>query len=240
MSGYNADTPADRQQKGALAITAVPRIAVAVVAAYAAAQMIADITSVKIGTVAGLAVDMGTFIYPITFTLRDLVHKVLGKKNAQALIIVAAVINLLMVIYTSWAASIPSDPLSDPDGVFGAAYSMVYGPLWRITIASILAEVVSEMVDTEAYHWFVTRITRNKQWARVLVSNSISMPIDNAIFAVGAFGALPFLQNHFLTAPWVVVGEIFIFNLIVKFAVTLVSLPLIYLTPDRDWAQDLD
>jgi hypothetical protein len=26
----------------------------------------------------------------------------------------------------------------------------------------------------------------------------------------------------------------------VKFAVTLVSLPLIYLTPDRDWAQDLD
>jgi len=240
MNDVNVERRGVSQKNGALVATAVPRIAVVVVAAYAAAQMIADITSVKIGTVAGLAVDMGTFIYPITFTLRDLVHKVLGKKNAQALIIVAAVINLLMVLYTAWAASVPVDPLSDPDGSFGAAYSMVFGPLWRITIASILAEVVSELVDTEAYHWFVTRITRRKQWARVLVSNAISVPIDNAIFAIGAFGALPLLQDHFLTVPWAVVGEIFIFNLLVKFAVTLVSLPMIYLTPDRDWSQDIE
>lgn len=211
----------------------VPRIAVVVIAAYIAAQMVADITSVKIGEVAGLAVDMGTFIYPVTFTLRDLVHKVLGKRNAQVLIVTAAVINLFMVIYASWAASVPSDPLSDPDGSFGMAYGMVFGPLWRITIASILAEVVSELADTEAYHWFVTRVTRDKQWLRVLVSNGISVPIDNAIFAIGAFGALPGLQDHFLTAPWTVVWEIFIFNLLVKFGVTLLSMPLIYLIPNK-------
>lgn len=226
------------EQTSAPLVTAVPRIAVIVIAAYVAAQMIADITSVKIGEIAGLAVDMGTFIYPITFTLRDLVHKVLGKRNAQLLIIVAAVINLFMVLYAAWAAGIPSDPLSDPDGSFGAAYSMVFGPLWRITLASIVAEVVSELVDTEAYHWFVTKITRDKQWARVLVSNSISVPIDNAIFAIGAFGALPGLQDHFLTAPWSVVWEIFLFNLIVKFGVTLLSLPLIYLAPDRRWEDE--
>lgn len=217
---------------------AVPRIAVVVVSAYIAAQMIADITSVKIGLVAGLAVDMGTFIYPITFTLRDLVHKVLGRRNARTLIVTAAAVNLFMVLYAAWAASIPSDPLADESGAFGEAYSMVFGPLWRITIASILAEVVSELADTEAYHWFVTKITRHKQWARVLVSNSISIPIDNAIFAIGAFGALPGLQDNFLTAPWAVVWQIFIFNLIVKFGVTLVSLPLIYLTPDRNWGAD--
>lgn len=213
------------------AALSVPRLAVVVVAAYIAAQMIADITSVKIGSVAGLAVDMGTFIYPITFTLRDLVHKVLGRRNARVLIVAAAAINLFMVIYASWAASVPSDSLSDPDGSFGAAYSTVFGPLWRITIASIVAEVVSELADTEAYHWFVTRISRDKQWLRVLVSNGISVPIDNAIFAVGAFGALPGLQDHFLTAPWTVVGEIFLFNLLVKFGITLVSMPLIYLIP---------
>jgi queuosine precursor transporter len=54
---------------------------------------------------------------------------------------------------------------------------------------------------------------------------------------VGAFGALPFLQDHFLTLPWSVVGQIFLFNLLVKFAVTLVSLPFIYLAPDRDWSR---
>ena len=211
---------------------AIPATAVVVVAAYIAAQMMADITSVKIGVVASLAVDMGTFIYPITFTLRDLVHKTLGKRNTQVLIVLAAVINLLMVLYTMWVASVPS---ADP--VFGEAYSVVFGPLWRITLASITAEIISELADTEAYHWFVTKITRRYQWARVLVSNAISVPIDNAVFVLLAFAPLPGLQGHFLTESWGIVWEIFLFNLIVKFGVTLLSLPLIYLTPDGEFEE---
>jgi hypothetical protein len=221
-----------RQQKNETVravATAVPVAAVIVVACYIGAQMLADITSLKIGIVAGYAVDMGTFIYPITFTLRDLVHKTLGKRNAQALIIMAAAINLFMAAYLAWAASVPSDP----SWGLGAEFSAVLGPLWRIVIASILAEVVSELIDTEVYHWFVTRITERYQWARVLLSNSVSVPVDNLIFAVGAFGALPFLQDHFLTLPWAVVGQIFVFNLIVKYGMTLISLPLIYLSPKK-------
>lgn len=220
----------NRLQQRSVAAT-IPQIAVIIVGAYIGAQMLADITSLKIGLIGGWAVDMGTFIYPITFTLRDMVHKALGKRNARTLVLTAAGINLFMALYLMWTASVPGDPawgLQDE-------YSAILGPLWRIVIASILAEVVSELVDTEIYHWFVTKITTRYQWLRVLVSNSISIPIDNVIFAVGAFGALPFLGDHFLTLPWVVVWEIFIFNLIVKFLVTLVSLPFIYLSPDRDW-----
>ena len=43
-----------------------------VVAAYIAAQMLSDIMSLKIAYVAAFSVDAGTFIYPFTFTLRDL------------------------------------------------------------------------------------------------------------------------------------------------------------------------
>lgn len=223
-------TQTQQKQEAARAVgTAVPTIAVIVVASYVAAQMLADITSLKIGLIAGYAVDMGTFIYPITFTLRDLVHKTLGKRNAQALIIMAAVINLFMAAYLAWAASVPSDPAWG----LGAEFSAILGPLWRIVIASILAEVISELIDTEVYHWFVTRITERFQWARVLLSNSISVPVDNLIFAVGAFGALPFLQDHFLTLPWDVVWQIFVFNLVVKYGMTLLSLPLIYLSPKK-------
>ena len=212
----------------------VPRIAVVVVASYAAAQMLSDISSLKIAVIAGLAVDMGTFIYPITFTLRDMVHKVLGKKNAQTLIITAAVINVFMAIYLAWAASVPSDP----SWGLGAEFSAILGPIWRIVIASITAELISEMIDTEVYHWFVTRITTQYQWARVLVSNSVSIPIDSFIFAVLAFAPLPGLEDHFLSVPWNIVWQIFLFNLMVKYAVTLVSMPLIYTTPDRDWHND--
>lgn len=198
--------------------SAVPVAAVLVVAAYIAAQMLSDIASLKIGLVAGLAVDMGTFIYPITFTLRDVVHKVLGKRNAQALILAAGAINLLMAAYLMWAVSVPGDPSWGLDAEFAA----ILAPVWRIVTASIAAEVVSELVDTEIYHWFVTRVTTRYQWARVLLSNSVSVPVDNAIFAIGAFG---------WSLPWAVVWQIFVFNLIVKYGVTLVSLPMIYLTP---------
>lgn len=199
-------------------IVNISQIVIVVVAAYIATQMLSDIASLKIGVVAGLAVDMGTFIYPLTFTLRDLVHKTVGKRNAQALILSAGVINLFMAGYLMWAASVPSDP----EWGLGTEFSAVLAPVWRIVLASMTAELISELIDTEIYHWFVTQITTRYQWARVLLSNSVSVPIDNAIFAIGAFGWL---------LPWAVVWEIFIFNLIVKYGMTLLSLPLIYLVP---------
>jgi len=201
------------------------RSAIIVVSAYIGAQMLADIASLKIGVVFGLAVDMGTFIYPITFTLRDLAHKLLGKRNAQTLVISAGAINLFMAAYLWWVASVPSDP----SWGLGDEFSAILAPVWRIVLASIVAEVVSELLDTEIYHWFVTRVTTRYQWLRVLTSNSISIPVDNLIFAVGAFG---------WTLPWAVVGQIFLFNLVLKYAMTLLSLPLIYLVPSRADAQE--
>lgn len=193
---------------------------VIVVASYIAAQMLADISSLKIGVVLGLAVDMGTFIYPITFTLRDLVHKLLGKRSAQTLIFSAGVINLLMAAYLSWVASVPSDP----DWGLGEEFSAILGPVWRIVLASIAAEVISELIDTEIYQWYVTRFGVRNQWARVVFSNTVSIPIDSLIFSIGAFG---------WTLPWGVVWQIFVFNLLIKYAVSLVSIPLIYLVPER-------
>jgi uncharacterized PurR-regulated membrane protein YhhQ (DUF165 family) len=58
--------------------------AVIVSALYIAAQILADITSLKIITFAGLSMDAGTLIYPITFTLRDLVHKSAGIRVARS------------------------------------------------------------------------------------------------------------------------------------------------------------
>lgn len=199
----------------------VTRVVVLVIAAYIGAQMLADIASLKIGVVAGLAVDMGTFIYPITFTLRDMAHKTIGKRGTQTLIWAAAGVNLFAVLYLWWVSSVPGDLSWGLTAEWGAVFNATL--LGRIVIASIIAEVVSELVDTEIYHWFVTRITHRHQWARVLVSNSVSVPIDNLIFAVGAFGGI---------LPWEVVWQIFAFNLVLKYGVTVVSMPLVYTVPD--------
>ncbi|MFP3901207.1 MAG: queuosine precursor transporter [Acidimicrobiia bacterium] len=225
-----AEAPPRRRQP---AVT-VSRLALLAVGAYVGAQLVADVASLKIGTTFGRAVDMGTFIYPITFTLRDLVHKALGKRAARTVIVTAALVNLFMALYLQWAVRVPSDesyPLGDE-------FAAVLGPLWRIVVASIVAEVVSELLDTEVYHWFVRRVTTRLQWARVAVSNAVAVPVDNVIFAVGAFGALPLLGDHPLTLPWDAVWDVFVVNLTVKAAVSAASLPLIYVSPDRDWRAD--
>lgn len=203
---------------------------------YVGAQLVADIASLKIGVVGGRAVDMGTWIYPITFTLRDLIHKALGRRAARTVVITAAGLNLFMAAYLAWAANFAPDPTYE----LGSEFAAVLAPLWRITFASIIAEVVSQLADTEMYHWFVHKVTTRHQWARVLVSNAVSVPIDNLLFAMLAFGALPGLADHPLTLPWDTVWDIFVVNLTIKALVSVASVPLIYLAPDRDWANNPD
>lgn len=209
----------------------VSRVALVAVGVYVGAQVISQVTSLKIGTVFGRAVDMGTFIYPITFTLRDVIHKAAGRRAARIAILTSAGVNLFLALYLSWVASYPTDP-SYP---LGAEFAAVLGPLWRIVIASLLAMVVSELIDTEVYHWWVTRVTTRYQWLRVLVSNAVSIPVDNLIFAVGAFAPLFFLSaaQQDASLPWHAVWDIFWVNLVLKSLVSVASMPFIYVTPDR-------
>lgn len=195
------------------------RTTIIIISAYIAAQMLSDIASLKIIVILGLSMDAGTLVYPFTFTLRDLVHKKVGISGARVVIVVAAVINLLMAGLFWLVSEIPGDP---EVGV-QAAFATVLAPVWRIVIASIIAEVVAEMIDTEVYRIWIERVTRRYQWARVLSSNAVSIPIDSAIFCSIAFGGV--LPTH-------VVVAIFFSNLIIKSIVTVVSIPGIYLVKE--------
>ena len=200
---------------------------VLVVSFYIAAQMLADITSLKIAQVGPLPIDGGTFIYPFTFTLRDLVHKLLGKRAARTLIVAAGAINVVMAAFLAFVVWLPPDPTWP----LQEAFASVLGPVWRIVLASIAAEIVSELLDTEIYSLWVRRVTTRYQWARVLVSNAVSIPVDSLVFCWGAFGGA-------LDAA--TVWGIFWTNVLVKGAVTLISLPGIYLVPERGRAVALE
>ncbi len=181
-------------------------IAMVAVAGYIFAQMLADISSIKIAVLFGLAIDAGTFVYPFTFTLRDLVHKSWGKELARKLILTAGLINLAMAVFFQFVISLPADA----SWGLQSEFETILGPIWRIVIASILAEIISEIIDTEAYSFFKNKITSRLQWLRVLFSNSLALPID-------------------------VVWAIVVSNILVKGSITLLSLPTIYLVKeDRD------
>ena len=189
-------------------------------AAYIAFQMMSDIASLRIVMIAGFSIDAGTFVYPFTFTLRDLVHKTAGIKAARTLIIAAAVINILMAGLFWLTSILPADMNVGPQKEFG----MVLAPVWRIVFASIIAEVISELIDTEGYRLWVEKVTHRYQWARVLVSNSLSIPVDSLLFVWIAFGGV---------MPTAVVWSIFLSNLIIKGVTTLISLSGIYLVKEN-------
>jgi uncharacterized integral membrane protein (TIGR00697 family) len=193
---------------------------VLVSAFYIAAQMLSDIASLRIVLVAGFSIDAGTFIYPLTFTLRDLVHKVAGIKAARTLIIAAAGINLVMALLFKIVSILPPDLSVGPQTTFGA----VLAPIWRIVGASILAEVISELIDTEGYRFWVEKVTHRYHWARVLFSNAISIPVDSLVFSYLAFYGT--YASH-------VVFSIFLSNMIIKGITTIISIPGIYLVPER-------
>lgn len=189
--------------------------------AYVAAQMLSDITSLKITEFAGLSMDAGTLVYPFTFTLRDMIHKVAGVRVARALIIGAAIINLFMAGLFWVVARLPGVADTGPGTeLFGD----VLAPVWRIVFASILAEVISELIDTEAYSAWVRRFGERHQWGRVLASNALAIPIDSAIFVLVAFvGVVP------PGDAW----EILTTNVLVKGVVAVASIPLIYTVRGR-------
>jgi uncharacterized integral membrane protein (TIGR00697 family) len=186
------------------------------VALYIAAQVLADVASLRIIEVFGVTMDGGTLIYPFTFTLRDLVHKVAGVTVARTLIFSAAGINVVMAGLFWLVAKLPADPGVGPQLEFGAVLS----PVYRIVLASIIAEIVSELIDTEVYRAWVAKFADRFQWGRVLSSNAVSVPIDSVLFGVIAFGGV-FSAGAVVAIIW---G-----NILVKGIVTVISVPWIYL-----------
>jgi uncharacterized integral membrane protein (TIGR00697 family) len=132
------------------------------------------------------------------------------------LILAAGAINLLMAGLFWLVSRFPYDPAAGPQ----ADWDAVLAPVWRIVLASIVAEIISELIDTEIYQLWVQRVTRRFQWMRVLASNAVSLPLDSLIFVWIAFGGV------YASA---VVWSIFWANVLLKGAVTLISLPAIYL-----------
>lgn len=195
-------------------------LTVLIICSYIACQMISNIASVKIANVLKLAVDGGTFLYPLAFTIRDMAHKTIGKKNTQKLIIVSAIINIFTPIYFYIISQIPADISWE----FNEAFKTTLSPVLRISIASIIGSTISEFVDTEIYHFFTVKITKKYQWLRVLISNGFSIPVDNLLFVAIAFGGV---------LPFETLVGIFIFNFFVKYAVTIISVPMIYLVKEK-------
>jgi len=179
---------------------------------YIACELIANVTASKPVQLGGMVVPAAIFIYTLTFTLIDLINESLGKEGARKVILTAFLANLLLAAYVQLAVILP--PAAFYSGQ--EAFSGVLGSTSRIVFASLTAYLISSLIDAEVFSFWRARVQRLK-WTRVLVSNAISTWVDSVIFITLAFyGTMP---------VWVLIKG----QYVIKMAITLLSLPLIYL-----------
>lgn len=180
---------------------------------YVACELISNVTAGKPVAIGGIVVPAAVFLYALTFTLIDLINERLGKNGARQVVATAFAANLLLAGYVQFAIWLPAAPFYRDAGAFAG----VLGSTPRIVFASLVAYLVSSLVDTEIFAWWRAHVGGPK-WTRVLTSNAVSTLVDSILFISIAFaGVLP---------VWTLIRG----QYLVKMGVTVVSLPLIYAT----------
>lgn len=182
-----------------------------------------NIAATKVTYFGGLVMDAG-FIYSLTFTWRDLIHKQLGQKAAITTIWLSGAVNLLAALYFQLVVMMPAQ--TDWASAGGqTAWEFLFSLQMRIVLASILTALVAELIDTKAYQLW-TRGGRESwpQWTRVFVSNSISIPADSLMFPIIAFAGVLGMEG-LQQMVWT--------NIIVKALVTALVFWTIYLVPEK-------
>jgi uncharacterized integral membrane protein (TIGR00697 family) len=182
-----------------------------------------NIAATKVTYFGGLVMDAG-FIYSLTFTWRDLIHKQLGQKAAITTIWLSAAVNLLAALYFQLVVLLPAQ--TDWASAGGQiAWEFLFSLQMRIVLASILTALIAELIDTKVYQLW-TRGGREKwpQWTRVFVSNSVSIPADSLMFPIIAFAGVLGMEG-LQQMVWT--------NIIVKALVTALVFWTIYLVPEK-------
>lgn len=182
-----------------------------------------NIAATKVTYFGSFVMDAG-FIYSLTFTWRDLIHKQLGKRAAITTIWLSAIINLIAALYFQLVVFMPAQP--DWAGQGGQmAWEFLFGIQLRIVIGSIITALIAELTDTYVYHWWVSGIGKHRaDWTRVFISNAASIPVDSILFPLIAFTGIVGADAMM---------QMFGTNIAVKAITTILAFWTIYLVPER-------
>lgn len=161
---------------------------------------------------------IGIILWPVVFILTDLINEHYGKKGVRKLTFITVGLIAYMFILISISINIRAvefSPVSDE------AFEQVFGQSRWIIVGSIIAFLVSQLVDVYIFWLFRNKTGSRLIWLRATGSTVISQLIDTFLVQFIAF-VLPgkWAFNEFVVnASW---G--YSFKLLIAFCLT----PLIY------------
>lgn len=131
-----------------------------------------------------LNASVAIFLFPLIFTVNDIITEVHGKARARSVANSGFIIIGLIIITSFFFTQLPP---SQRFANNNDAYVTVFTTSLRISIASLTAFGIANMLDILIFSKIKEKLGKNKLWLRNNLSNFISQLFDTTIFMTLAF-----------------------------------------------------
>ena len=179
----------------------------------------------KLFTIGPFTMSIGVIPWPIVFIATDLINEYFGKQGVRKISFITAGLIIYAYVVLFFAMNVNAASFSPiQDDVF----KKVFGQSMWIIVGSILAFLVSQIVDNSIF-WLLREKTGGKMiWLRATGSTAVSQLIDTLIVGGIAFWLPAQLfpeQYHMTTLEFLTIsGTAYVFKLVIAVCAT----PLIY------------
>lgn len=167
-----------------------------------------------------ITVPAAVFAYAITFFASDCYTELYGKRQAQALVNIAFVMNFVLLVLVWLAIWAPIAEVSD---VGQSSFVETLGASTGVVMGSLLAYLVSQNWDVIVFHRLKDYTSGEYLWFRNILSTATSQLIDTVIFITIAFFIFQGLPVDAIIG--LIVGQ-YLF----KLALVGLDTPFVYLT----------
>jgi len=172
----------------------------------------------------------GVLLWPLEFVITDIVNEYYGPKAVRRISFTAVILIAYAFLMYFLAIRIPPSDVwlgsSSKQGVANiqTSFSAIFGQNNRIIIGSIVAFLVSQIVDVTVFHK-IKKMTGDKHlWLRATGSTLVSQIVDSYIVLFIAFSGI---------FSWQLILAVGLMNYIYKFTMAIVLTPVIYLVEKR-------
>jgi len=181
--------------------------------------IVAELIGGKLIQIGPFVMSIGILPWPIVFLTTDLINDYFGKNGVKKLSFLTAGLILYAFVIVLFAIKIPAAENISP--VNDNQFFAVFGQSLWIIFGSIVAFLVSQLIDISVFWFFKNRTGNNKIWLRATGSTLISQLFDSFIVLGIAFwlpGKIDF--DTFISSA--LTGYVF------KLTIAILLTPLIY------------
>lgn len=181
--------------------------------------VVAELIGGKLIQIGPFVMSIGILPWPIVFLTTDLINEYFGEKGVKKLSFITACLIAYAFLILFMSIVIPAAKGISP--VNDKQFQAVFGQSMWIIVGSIIAFMVSQLIDVWMFWFFKKRTGENKIWLRTTGSTVVSQLFDSFIVLGIAFwlpGKIDF--NTFISSG--LTGYTF------KLSVAVLLTPLIY------------